>query len=113
MLQVIRHALTRVGEFTTQPTAFALVAAYALAWLIISPETFGWAAVASLGTWLMTLFINRTGHRDTQALHAKLDELLRTHGEARTDLATLDDQDVEDIEEHRKLQRKLDAQSKS
>ena len=45
----------------------------------MSPETFGWAAIATLATWLMTLFINRTEHRDTQALHAKLDELLRTH----------------------------------
>jgi low affinity Fe/Cu permease len=58
----------------------------------------------------MTLFINRTEHRDTQALHAKLDELLRTHKEARTDLALLDDQDLEDIEEHRKRQRERDMQ---
>jgi low affinity Fe/Cu permease len=63
-----------------------------------------------LATWLMTLFINRTEHRDTQALHAKLDELLRAHGEARTDLASLNDQDVEDIEEHRKREREQDAQ---
>jgi low affinity Fe/Cu permease len=106
----IRRALTRVGEFTTHPAAFSVVAAYAVAWLVFSPETFGWAAVATLATWLMTLFINRTEHRDTQALHAKLDELLRTHGEARADLTTLDDRDVEDIEEHRKQHRKLDQQ---
>jgi low affinity Fe/Cu permease len=81
-----------------------------VAWVLISPETFGWAAIATLATWLMTLFINRTEHRDTQALHAKLDELLRTHKEARTDLALLDDQDVEDIEEHRKRQRERDMQ---
>jgi low affinity Fe/Cu permease len=109
VLQVIRHTLTRVGEFTTHPAAFAVVAAYAIAWLISSPETFGWAAIATLATWLMTLFINRTEHRDTQALHAKLDELLRTHGEARTDLTTLDDRDVEDIEEHRKRHREVDV----
>jgi hypothetical protein len=46
MLQAVRHALTRVGEFTTHPAAFAVVAAYAVAWLIFSPETFGWAAIA-------------------------------------------------------------------
>ena len=110
MLHAIRHALTRVGEFTTHPLAFTVVAIYAVAWVLISPETFGWAAIATLATWLMTLFINRTEHRDTQALHAKLDELLRTHKEARTDLAMLDDQDVEDIEEHRKRQRERDMQ---
>jgi low affinity Fe/Cu permease len=110
MLHALRHALTRVGESTTHPGAFAVVAVYAVAWLIFSPDTFGWAAIATLATWLMTLFINRTEHRDTQAIHAKLDELLRAHGEARTDLASLNDQDVEDIEEHRKREREQDAQ---
>jgi low affinity Fe/Cu permease len=108
MLDVLRRALTRFGEFTTHPTAFAVVVVYTFAWLLFSSETFGWAAVASLATLLMTLFINRTGYRDTQALHAKLDELLRTHGEARSELAALDDSDVEDIEEHRREQRERD-----
>jgi low affinity Fe/Cu permease len=109
MLEAVRRALTRFGEFTTHPTAFAIVVLFAVAWLIFSPETFGWAAVASLATWIMTLFINRTGYRDTQALHAKRDELLRNHGEARTELSALDESDVEDIEEHRQEQRERDA----
>jgi low affinity Fe/Cu permease len=111
MLHVVRRALTRVGEFTTHPVAFAVVAAYALGWLILSPETFGWGAIATLATWLMTLFINRTEHRDTQAIHAKIDELLRTHSGARRDLTLLDDRDVEDIEEHRRYHREHDASS--
>lgn len=53
----LRRALTRMGELATRPGAFAVVAAYALAWLIFSPATFGWGAIASLATWLMTLFI--------------------------------------------------------
>jgi low affinity Fe/Cu permease len=109
MIDALRRALTRLGEFTTHPTAFAIVAAFTVAWLLFSPGTFGWAAVASLATWMMTLFINRTGYRDTQALHAKLDELLRTHGDARTELTALDESDVEDIEEHRREQRERDA----
>jgi low affinity Fe/Cu permease len=102
MLHAVRRALTQVGAFITHPVAFAVVAAYALAWFIVSPQTFGWSAIATLATWLMTLFINRTEHRDTQAIHAKIDELLRTHSGARSDLALLDDRDVEDIEEHRR-----------
>jgi low affinity Fe/Cu permease len=109
MLHAIRHALTRVGEFTAHPAAFAIVAAYAVAWFIFSPDTFGWGAVATLATWLMTLFINRTEHRDTQAIHAKIDELLRTNTEAQSELALLDDRDVEDIEEHRERHRKQGA----
>jgi low affinity Fe/Cu permease len=53
---------------------------------------------------MMTLFITRTAHRDTQAIHAKIDELLRTHGEARTELTQLDKQDVEEIVAHRAKQ---------
>jgi low affinity Fe/Cu permease len=109
MLHALRHALTRVGESTTHPGAFAVVAVYAVAWLIFSPDTFGWAAIATLATWLMTLFINRTEHRDTQAIHAKIDELLRTQGKARAELTTLDERDVEDIEEHRRRHRKHDT----
>jgi low affinity Fe/Cu permease len=57
---------------------------------------------------MMTLFITRTGHRDTQAIHAKFDELLRAHGEAKTELSGLDQQDVEEIVEHRsETQRQL------
>ena len=75
MLARIRHGLTRIGELTAHPAAFGLVALYAIAWLIFSPGTFGWGAIATLATWLMTLFITRTVHRDTQAIHAKIDEL--------------------------------------
>jgi low affinity Fe/Cu permease len=36
----------------------------------------------TLATWAMTLLIQRTEHRDTQAIHAKLDELLRSEHRA-------------------------------
>ena len=58
------------------------------------------------------MFINRTGYWDIQSLHAKLDELLRTHGEARTELTALDDSDIEDIEKHRRQRRKREAPTK-
>ena len=48
----------------------------------------------------MTLFIQRGEHRDTQAIHAKLDELLRVQGHARAELATLDKREPEEIKEH-------------
>jgi low affinity Fe/Cu permease len=96
-----RHLLTGIGELATHPVAFSIVIVYAMAWLIFSPTTFGWGAIATLATWMMALFITRTEHRDTQAIHAKIDELLRAHGEARTELSRLDQQDVEEIVAHR------------
>jgi low affinity Fe/Cu permease len=73
MVQAIRRLLTRLGGFTTHPAAFAVVATYAVLWFAFQPQTFDWHAVAILSTWFMTLLIQRTEHRDTQAIHAKLD----------------------------------------
>ena len=49
----------------------------------------------------MTLFIQRTNRRDSLALHAKLDELLRVDQQARSELVRLDEQEPEVIERHR------------
>jgi low affinity Fe/Cu permease len=62
---------------------------YVALWLIFDPGSFGWHGVAVTATLLMTLFIQRSEHRDTQAVHAKLDELLRANGEARNKVADL------------------------
>ena len=75
-IHAIRHALTRLGVLTAHPFAFGIVGGYALLWLWFRPSTFDWHAVAVLSTWFMTLLIQRAEHRDTQAIHAKLDELL-------------------------------------
>jgi low affinity Fe/Cu permease len=72
--------------------------------LTLSPRTFDWQAIATLATWIMTLFIQRAEHRDTQAIHAKLDELLRTHDSARTELSALDTKESEEIMQHRKVE---------
>jgi low affinity Fe/Cu permease len=62
----------------------------------------------------MTLLITRTEHRDTQAtqaIQAKLDELLRIHGEARDELTAIDEKEVEEITAHRAKERENDALS--
>src|SRR5580704_16706816 len=103
--RLVRHGLTRLGELAAHPAAFGVIAIYAVAWLLFSPRTFGWSATASLATWLMTLLITRSEHRDTQAIQAKLDELLRTHGEARNELTAIDEKEVEEITAHRVQER--------
>lgn len=101
MLHLLRKTLTAIGVWTAHPAAFAIVIAYTALWLILDRKTFDWHATATLATWMMTLFIQRAEHRDTQALHAKLDELLHAHDDARSDLAGIDDQEPEEIEAHR------------
>jgi hypothetical protein len=51
MLDAVRPTLTRLGEFTTHPTAFAVVL-FTVAWLIFSPEPFrllGWCYRVTAG----------------------------------------------------------------
>ena len=102
MMDTIRSFLTRLGELTATPAAFGVLIAYFCLWLIFEPASFDWYAVATCATLAMTLFIKRAEHRDTQAIHAKLDELLRAHGEAKTEVAEIDREQPEQIEELRK-----------
>jgi low affinity Fe/Cu permease len=88
------------------PAAFIVFAAYLFAWLVLNPQSFDWQSIATVATWLMTLFIQRAEHRDTQAIHAKLDELLRVEGRARSELTKLDGEEPEVIEKHRLDERR-------
>ena len=74
-------------------------------WLLFERETFDFHAAATVATLFIILFIQRAEHRDTQAIHAKLDELLRVEGRARNQLIELDDEEPEIIEQHRADER--------
>ncbi|PWT93034.1 MAG: hypothetical protein C5B56_01430 [Proteobacteria bacterium] len=97
----MRHILTRLGVLTAHPAAFVIVFVYAGLWFTFQRESLEWHSVATLATWLMTLLIQRAEHRDTQAIHAKLDELLRAETRARNELVNLDQKEAEEIEELR------------
>jgi low affinity Fe/Cu permease len=96
-----KHWTTTLGKATGHPTAFAVVIFYATVWLFFDFRRFEWNAVASLAVWMMTMFVQRVNRRDTLALHAKLDQLLRVDDAARTELARLDEQEPEEISRHR------------
>lgn len=99
-----QHWTTQIGQATSHPAAFAVVVLYAVLWLYFSKATFEWNAVATLAVWVMTLFIQRSNRRDTLALHAKLDELLRVDSDARTELTRLDEEEPEAIQKHRDIE---------
>jgi low affinity Fe/Cu permease len=92
------------------PWAVGAVLLYAVLWLTFEPGDFGWHGVATIATLLMTLFIQRSEHRDTQAIHAKLDELLRVNGDARNELTNLDERQPEPIEAFRDRAREEPAE---
>ena len=55
------------------------------------PSRAQWHSIATLATWGMTLVIQRAEHRDSQAIHAKLDELLKATHRANNDLIRIDE----------------------
>lgn len=102
---MIRRWLTLFGVATSHPAAFLGVLAFAAIWWWFDPDTLDWHGAATLATLSMTLFIQRAEHRDTQAIHAKLDELLKAQAGARTSLSKIDDEEPEDIERYRARER--------
>ena len=101
MQHLIRRILTRLGEWSAHPIAFAIVLVYAVVWFFVERETLDFHGFATLATWLMTLVITRAEYRDTKAIHAKLDELLSSHGEEKTEIKKLDEREPEEVDEHR------------
>ena len=97
---------TAVGNLTSHPAAFVIVLLYGIFWFLSEPSTFDWHAIATLIVWTMTLFIQRADRRDTLAIHAKLDELLKANREARTELASIDEREPEAIETIRNRERR-------
>lgn len=108
MVDVFRRLLTRLGVLAGHPFAFLVVLAYVAAWIGLAPETFDWHGAATIAVWFMTLFLQRAEHRDTQSIQAKLDELLHAHSMASNAMTRIDEEQPEDIEEHRKEARKND-----
>ena len=96
-----RGIITEIGTWTSRPSAFLIVVFYAAGMAVFAPEEVNWHSVATLATWLMTLFIQRAEHRDTQAIQAKLDELLRANTNASDSLAHIDRKEPEEIERER------------
>src|SRR3954454_4836372 len=96
-LKIIRSWLTQIGVLASRPIAFAVFVLYAVSWLVLG-DGLGWHQIVVMCTWGMTLVIQRAEHRDTQALHAKLDELLKAVGDADNKVMDIDEKDAEEVE---------------
>jgi low affinity Fe/Cu permease len=81
-----------------QPVVFSLAAAVIVLWLITGPF-FGfsdtWQLIINTGTtivtFLMVFLIQNTQNRDSEAMHIKLDELIRAIDGAHNALLNLED----------------------
>jgi low affinity Fe/Cu permease len=103
---------TRFAKWTSriagQPAAFAIAVAILLLWAVSGP-LFGfsdtWQLIINTGTtivtFLMVFLIQNTQNRDSEALHVKLDELIRATKAASNALLDIEDLEEKDLDKIR------------
>ncbi|HWA85533.1 MAG TPA: low affinity iron permease family protein [Opitutus sp.] len=103
-----------------RPFAFILATLIVLAWAVTGPMfhySNTWQLVINTGTtiatFLMVFLIQNTQNRDSQAIHVKLDELIRASHGARNELLDLDNLSDEQLEQIRIYFAQLANQSRA
>jgi len=104
------HPFTRFAQEVARraghPVAFGAALGFLAAWMIFGPlldyhpvwlDFFG--ITTGIFTFLMVFLIQNTQNRDTEALHLKLDELLRVTKGARKELIDSEDLDEDELDE--------------
>jgi low affinity Fe/Cu permease len=122
-MKKFHQVFTQFAKWTAhvagQPLAFALALAVIVVWAISGPvfqfnDT--WQLVVNTATtivtFLMVFLIQNTQNRDTGAMQAKLDELIRAIDGAHNALLDLEELDEEEIEHVRRDYRKLAAEAR-
>jgi len=99
--RILTFGATLVGR----PAALGVLLIYAGVWLAWDRGNIGWGGVATLLTLAMTIVIQGAQNRDTAALQAKLDELIRAVEGAREDFVELDRKETDEIEAAREHMR--------
>ncbi|QHE87850.1 low affinity iron permease family protein [Hydrogenophaga sp. BPS33] len=108
------------SHFCGRPRVFTLATALIVVWLVSGP-IFGfsdtWQLVINTGTtiitFLMVFLIQNTQNRDTEAMHVKLDELIRATQGAHTALLDLEELEEEELDAFRAKYEALAAQARA
>jgi low affinity Fe/Cu permease len=103
VVELIRRSLTQLGMLAAHPAAFLAVAVFAGIWYAIDRQSLDMHGVATLVTLVIALLIQRAEHRDTQAIHAKLDALIEALPAVSNAVAQIDRREPEDIERQREV----------
>lgn len=90
MRKVFTAIAGRIAAFAGRPSAFVFALVLVVVWAVTGPifgYSEGWQLVINTGTtivtFLMVFLVQNTQNRDSAAIQAKLDELIRAAGDAR------------------------------
>src|SRR5688572_15032057 len=119
MNKAFAEIATFVAHQSGRPVTFLIAFLIIVAWALAGPlfnYSDTWQLVINTGTtivtFLMVFLIQNTQNRDSQALHLKLDELIRAKKGARNSLLDLDDLSDEELAKIRTSFAKIAAQAK-
>jgi low affinity Fe/Cu permease len=109
-----------IAHVTGHPWTFSLALLLILVWAMTGP-LFGfsntWQLVINTGTtiitFLMVFLIQSTQNRDTEAMHIKLDEIIRSLQGAHNALLCLEELDEEELDQIRVKYAKIAKEARS
>jgi len=105
---LFRKCAETTSHATGRPTAFFTACALVVIWAVTGPlfhYSTDWQLVVNTGTtivtFLMVFLIQNTQNRDSEAMHLKLDELIRATKGAHNALLDLEDLEERDLDKIR------------
>ena len=101
MQRALHTFLTAAGTWMARPVAFAAVVIYAILWTIFDRSSLDFHGTIALLTLFMTLFIQRSEHRDTRQSTPNSMNCFGPSRKAKTSLTGMDEQEPEQIEAER------------
>ena len=108
-----------IAEVAGHPISFTFALLTIIVWAATGPVfdySDTWQLVINTGTtivtFLMVFLIQKTQNRDTQALHLKLDELIRVTEGARNVMLDLEHMDDENLQRLRDIYERLGSQAR-
>ncbi len=114
---IFRKIAHRTSVIVGSPFAFICAGLIIIVWAITGPYfqfSDTWQLIINTGTtiltFLMVFLIQNTQNRDAKAIHLKLDELIRSHKQARNQLVDLEDMSDDELYALQKEFEKLRSQ---
>ena len=117
-MNIFDHAAARVARLMGHPAIFAFACLVILIWGAMGPflgYSDTWQLVintsTTIVTFLMVFLIQNTQNRESEALHLKIDELLRALDAADTRLVDLEERSEQELARLREHYKALAASS--